>query len=142
MNIWGPSLTFRVPLLRNLQRYFNSNYNILEFSRKFKIFSFSRVLRIRFPFGFSSRMIFLLWCVCGGFLLHFFECLLLDTLLKPNYEDPVDTAEDVRDRGLNVIWFPGYEYFKKMQIEQNVSAITRALAKRTTVAKVSDILDI
>ena len=125
-------MTFRVPLL-NLQR--PSNYKILEFVRKFKIFSFSRVLRIRFPFGFSSRMVFLLWCVCGGLLQHFFECNILDILLKTNYEKGVDTAQDVLDLRLAVIYPPGTE--SKVEILKNSpSSVTRELAERTVVAKV------
>ena len=127
-------MTFRVPLL-NHQQSSNSNYKILEFVRKFKIFSFSRVLRIRFPFGFSSRMVFLLWCVCGGFLLHFFESSFLDILLKPNYEDPVDSAEDILDRGLKIakghITAAIVEDMKKSPFP-----MTRRLAERTVVAKV------
>ena len=127
-------MTFRVPLL-NLQRSFNSNYKILEFVRKFKIFSFSRVLRIRFPFGFSSRMILLLWCVCGGFLQHFYDSSFLDILLKRNYEDPVDTAQDVIDRGLTVIYPPGSESLVEI-LKNSPFEVTRTLAERTIVAKV------
>ena len=127
-------MTFRVPLLK-LQRSFNSNYKILEFVRKFKIFSFSRVLRIRFPFGFSSRMILLLWCVCGGFLQHFYDSSFLDILLKRNYEDPVDTAQDVIDRGLTVIYPPGSESLVEI-LKNSPFEVTRTLAERTIVAKV------
>ena len=127
-------MTFRVPLL-NHQQSSNSNYKILEFVRKFKIFSFSRVLRIRFPFGFSSRMVFLLWCVCGGLLQHFFECNILDILLKTNYEKAVNTAQDVLDMRLTVIYRPGTE--SKVEILKNSpSAVTRELAERTVVPKV------
>ena len=66
-----------------------------------------------------------------------FESNYLTMLVKPNYEKPVDSPEDVRDRGLNVIWFPYYEYYKEMAIEQNVSVIERVLALKTIVAKVS-----
>ena len=127
-------MTFRVPLL-NYQQSSNSNYKIWEFVRKFKIFSFSRVLRISFPFGFSSRMIFLLWCVFGGLLLHFFECNLLDILLKKNYEKPVDTAENVLDNNLTVIYSPWSGSIVKI-MKNSPSAVNRALAKRTVVAKV------
>ena len=127
-------MTFRVPLL-NLQRSSNSNYKILEFVRKFKIFSFSRVLRIRFPFGFSTRMLFLLWCVCGGFLLHFYESLILDIILKKYYEDPVDTAQDVIDRNLTVIYTPGTESLVEIY-KNSPSNITRTLAERSIVVKV------
>ena len=127
-------MTFRVPIL-NHQQSSDSNYKILEFVRKFKIFSFSRVLRIRFPFGFSSRMVFLLWCVCGGFLLHFFECNILDILLQTNYEKAVDTAQDVLDMRLTVIWPPGTESALEI-LKNSPSAVTRQLAERTVVAKV------
>ena len=108
MNFCGPSLIFRIPLL-NLQRSSNSSYKILEIVRKFKIFSFSRVLRIRFPFNFSPRALFFLWSICGGFLVLFSESLILDVIMKKYYEDPVDTAQDVIDRNLSVISTPGTE---------------------------------
>ena len=134
MNIWGLTLTLRVRLVI-LQQSFNANYNILEFLGKFRLFSYLRGLRIRFPFGFSTRMLFLLWCVCGGFLLHFYESLILDIILKKYYEDPVDSAQDVLDRNLTVISAPGWE--SKVEILKNSpSNITRTLAERTIVPKV------
>ena len=128
-------MTFRVHLLSQ-EQVSNSNYNIFEFVRKFKIFSVFRVLIIRLPFGFSIRMLFLLWCVCGGFLFHMLQSKYLSMLVKPKYEKPVDTAEDVLGRGLTVIWFPGYEQYREMLIMQNLSQVTRDLAERTYVAKV------
>ena len=127
-------MTFRVPLL-NHQQSSNSTYKILEFVRKFKIFSFSRVLRISFPFGFSSRMIFLLWCLFGGLLLHFFECNILDILLKTTYEKPVDNAQDILDMGLTIITSPGSESILEI-MRNSPSDATRKLAKMTIVAKV------
>ena len=133
-NFSGPTLIFRIPLL-NLQQDSNSNYKILEFVRKFRIFSFSRVLRIRFPFNFSPRALFFLWSICGGFLVLFSESLILDIILKKYYEDPVDTAQDVIDRNLSVIISPGYE--SKLEILKNSpSNITRTIAERTIVPKV------
>ena len=85
-------------------------------------------------------MIFLLWCVCGGFLLFFLECNYLTILVKPNFEQPIDTAEDVldKDSGLtSIVWYPGYEYYKEMAIKQNVSAVFRDLAKMAYCSKVS-----
>ena len=89
----------------------------------------------RFNFGVASNMVLLLWCVCGGFLVHMFEANFLTILLKPNYEDAVDTAEDVMNRGLSVIYSPGTE--SSLEIRKNSpSNITRTLAERTKVAKV------
>ena len=127
-------MTFRVPLL-NTQRFSNSNYNVLEFVRKFKIFSFSRVLRIRFPVGVSSRIMLLLWCISGGFLLHFYESSLLDIILKRNYEKAVDTAQEVLDRGLSLIYPPGSESIVEI-LKNSPSYVTRTLAERTVVPKV------
>ena len=127
-------MTFRVPLL-NTQRFSNSNYNVLEFVRKFKIFSFSRVLRIRFPVGVSSRIMLLLWCISGGFLLHFYESSLLDIILKRNYEKAVDTAQQLLDRGLPVIVAPGSESLIDIW-KNSPSYVTRTLAERTVVPKV------
>ena len=128
-------MTFRVPLM-NQQQSSKSNYRILLFVRKIKISSFSRVLKISFPFGFSSKMIFLLWCVFGGLLLHFFECNLLDILLKTNYEKPVDSAQDVLDRNLTNISPPGFGSEMIDLIMNSQSEIHRKIAERTVVPKV------
>ena len=80
-------------------------------------------------------MLFLIWCVFGGFLLWFFESLFLESLLKPNYEKPVDTAEDVLDRGLKIITIPGTESRVEM-LKNSPFLITRSMAERTVVPKV------
>ena len=103
-------------------------------------FSFFRVPLIinqalRINFGLASKMTFLLWCVCGGLLLHMFESTFFSMLMKPVYETPINTAQDVLDRGLPVIYTPGAE--SKVEIEKNSpSSITRQLAERTIVPKV------
>ena len=90
---------------------------------------------LRINFGLASKMIFLLWCVCGGLLLHMFESTFFSMLIKPVYERPIDTAQDVLDRGLTVIYDPGYE--SEIEILKNSpSNITRQLAERTIVPKV------
>ena len=89
----------------------------------------------RFNFGLASKMTFLLWCVMGGFLLHMFESTYLSMLMKPIYETPINTAQDVLNRGLPVIYYPGTE--SAVEIEKNSqSYITRQLAERTIVPKV------
>ena len=88
----------------------------------------------RFNFGFASNMVLLLWCVCGGFLLHMFEANFLTILLKPNYEDRVDTAQDIIDRNLSVLTYPGSESYMEI-LKNSPSIITRTLAERTYVCK-------
>ena len=90
---------------------------------------------LRINFGLAFKMTFLLWCVCGGLLLHMFESTFFSMLMKPVYETPINTAQDVLDRGLPVISSPGTE--SKVEIEKNSpSSITRQLAERTIVPKV------
>ena len=48
-------------------------------------------------------MVHLLWCVCGGLLLHMLESNYLTMLVKPTYGKPVDSKQDILDRGLGVI---------------------------------------
>ena len=88
-----------------------------------------------FNFGFASNMTLLLWCVCGGFLLHMLESNYLTMLMKPNYEKPVDTAQDILDKNLRILIGPGYS--ARLEMEKNsLFNITRALAERTFLSKV------
>ena len=64
-----------------------------------------------------------------------FECNYLTVLMKPTYEKPVDTAQNVLDRGLRVINYPGGESVVEM-LKNSPYIITRTLAERTIVAKV------
>ena len=64
-----------------------------------------------------------------------FECNYLTILMKPTYEKPVDTAQDVLDRELRVINYPGGESIVEM-LKNSPYIITRTLAERTIVAKV------
>ena len=89
----------------------------------------------RFNFGFASNLMLLFWCVCGGFLLYMFESTYFTMLMKPTYEKPVDSAEDVIDRGLRVIKIPGTE----SNVETNLNSPfyrTRTVAEMTIVPKV------
>ena len=90
---------------------------------------------LRINFGLAFKMTFLLWCVCGGLLLHMFESTFFSMLIKPVYETPINTAQDVLDRGLTVIYPPTTE--SRVELEKNSpSFITRQLAERTIVTKV------
>ena len=76
-----------------------------------------------------------MWCVCGGFLLHILECNYLTVLVKPVYEKPIDTAEDIIERGLKIIDFPGTESMVET-LKKSPFPLTRKLAENTYVAKV------
>ena len=89
----------------------------------------------RFNFGFASNMVLLLWCVCGGLLAHMLEANYLTILLKPSYEKAIDTAQDILDRNLTVIYNPGGESLVEM-LRNSQDNITRRLAERTIVPEV------
>ena len=63
-----------------------------------------------------------------------FEANFLTILLKPSYEKPIDTAEDVMNRGLSVIYSPGTQAFVEI-MKNSPSNITRTLAERTIVCE-------
>ena len=63
------------------------------------------------------------------------EANYLSILLKPNYEKFIDTAQDVLDRNLSVIFSPGLH--SAVEVMKNSPAkIDRDVAERTTVPKV------
>ena len=80
-------------------------------------------------------MILLIWCVWGGFLLHILECNYLTVLVKPVYEKPIDTAEDIIERGIKIIDYPGRESMIET-LKRSPFPLTRALAENTYVTKV------
>ena len=55
--------------------------------------------------------------------------------MKKYYEDPVDTAQDVIDRNLSVIYPPDQNSAVEI-LKNSPSNITRTLAERATVPKV------
>ena len=89
----------------------------------------------RLNFGFASNMTFLLWCVCGGLLLHMFESTFFSMLIKPVYEKPINSAEDVLVRNLTVLEMPGTEALVEI-LKNSTDDTIRELAERTYVAKV------
>ena len=94
------------------------------------------ILKVNLQFGFASRMVFLLWCVCGGLLLHMLESNYLTILLKPSYEKPADNAEDIVERGFTIVYAPGTE--SRVEImKKSPFRNTRAMAEKTIVAKVT-----
>ena len=59
----------------------------------------------------SSNMVYLVWAVFGGFILHFLLSNYLTVLLRPSYEKPVDTTEDLINRDITPFSIPGSDYY-------------------------------
>ena len=63
------------------------------------------------------------------------EANYLTILLAPNYEKPIDTAQDILDRGLTVIHSPGSKSYLE-GLKNSPAKIDRDLAERTIVPEV------
>ena len=76
-----------------------------------------------------------MWSVCGGFLLYFLTSNYLSVLIKPSYQKPVETSEDVIARNLTIIDYPGRE--SMVEADKNSPfPIVRQIAEITYVTKV------
>ena len=68
-------------------------------------------------------------------MLHILECNYLTVLVKPVYEKPIDTAEDIIERDMTIIGIPGTESLVET-LKRSPFPLTRALAENTHVTKV------
>ena len=64
-----------------------------------------------------------------------FESVYLTMLVKPIYEKPIDTAEDIIDSGLNILAGPGTHAILEL-MKNSPSIIAQTFAERTIVAEV------
>ena len=66
----------------------------------------------------------------GGFILHFLLCNYLTVLLRPRYEEPVETAEDLINRNITPFYTPDGEMFRQFfagSNDTNYQEISRRL---------------
>ena len=80
--------------------------------------------------GLSSKMVYFLWAIFGGFILHFLLSNYLTVLLRPSYEKPVDTSNDLLDRDITPFIHPGGGFFKQALAnnpDPNIQEISRRL---------------
>ena len=70
--------------------------------------------------GGASNMLYLIWTIFGGFILHFLLSNYLTVFLRPHYEKPVDTAADLINRGITPFLYPGANgYIPRMYNSSN-----------------------
>ena len=82
----------------------------------------------------ASNLIFTIWAVFGGFILHFLLSNYLTVLLKPSYEEPVETAADLIKRDLIPFYDPGGVIVSQFFAE-STDPIYQEIAKRLYIAK-------
>ena len=82
----------------------------------------------------SSNLIFTIWAVFGGFILHFLLCNWLTVLLTPSYEEPVDTAEDLIKRDIIPFLSPGSEIWIQFFAASNDTNY-QEISRRLVIAK-------
>ena len=70
----------------------------------------------------------------GGFILHFLLCNWLTVLLTPSYEEPVETAKDLIQRGITPFLSPGSEIWKQF-FEASNDTNYQEISRRLVVAK-------
>ncbi len=83
----------------------------------------------------SSNFVFTIWAVFGGFILHFLLCNFLTVLLRPRYEDPVDTLADLNERNITLILDPWGEEGWIQWFEDSPYPEFREISQRIVVAK-------
>ena len=60
----------------------------------------------------ASNLVYTIWALFGGFILHFLLCNYLTVLLRPRYEEPVETAANLIERDMTPFFVPGGEFYR------------------------------
>ena len=89
-----------------------------------------------FPRGFSANFVILTWSLCGGILVHGLLANFRAMLLKPVLEEPVDTAQDILDRGMTVLTNDGmWGATWHVLFEKSLNPVYNQLAKKMYTPK-------
>ena len=99
---------------------------IPDVTEKYKLYSV--------PVGRASNLVFTIWAVFGGFILHFLLSNYLTVLLRPSYEIPVETADDLINRDITPFMMPGSELYKQM-IATSSDPTYQEISRRLVIAK-------
>ena len=82
----------------------------------------------------ASNLVFTIWAVWGGFILHFLLSNYLTVLLRPSYEEPVETAADLINRDITPFYAPGSEILRQVFAASSVP-VYQELSRRLVIAK-------
>ena len=82
----------------------------------------------------ASNLVFTIWAVFGGFILHFLLSNYLTVLLRPSYEEPVEAAADLIKRDITPFYTPGGEIIRKVFADSS-DPVYQELSQRLIIAK-------
>ena len=82
----------------------------------------------------SSNIVYTIWAVFGGFILHFLLSNYLTVLLTPSYEEPVEIAADLIKRDITPFMSPGSEMYKQL-FAASSDPIYQEISRRLVIAK-------
>ena len=106
--------------------YFNSSFHfslrIPDVTERLRQYSVGRT--------WSSNIVFTIWAVWGGFILHFLLSAYLTVLLRPSFQEPVETAADLIKRDITPFYQPGGGILKQVfaaSSDPNYQEISRRL---------------
>ena len=121
----------------------NRNRNICTY---FQFFIYCKIFRFRIPDvterlkrysegrTLSSNLVFTIWAVFGGFILHFLLSNYLTVLVMPSYEEPVETVKDLIKRDIFPFYDPGGEIMRQF-FETSTNPDYREISRRIVIAK-------
>ena len=90
-------------------------------SKKKGLTHFKSFMGLKITHGFSANVVSALWSISGSFLQHILLCNFLAILLKPAVEPPVDSAQDMIQKGLSPFVVPGKYFLKSKKFKENPS---------------------
>ena len=82
----------------------------------------------------ASNLVFTIWAVFGGFILHFLLSNYLTVLLRPRYEEPVETAADLIKRDITPFVSPNGKMYTQF-FAASSDPDYQELSQRLVVAK-------
>ena len=88
----------------------------------------------------ASNLVYTTWAVFGGFILHFLLSNYLSVLLRPSYEEPVDTAADLIKRDITPLMSFNSEIYKQI-FAASPDPIYQEISKRLVIVKDEDCKD-
>ena len=91
----------------------------------------------------SSNLVYTIWAVFGGFILHFLLSNYLSVLLTPTYEEPVENAADLIKRDISPILWPGGQImirFFAASLDPNYQEISRRLVSTKDYDEYADLV--